>query len=170
MALPAFMSFPQTAKDVAEVVKFANKYGKKISIKNSGHSYTQGSNSADSININLRNFPQYSFEEVYECNEDTAQEPLSGPPCKLALARGKTAVARIGGGQGNDDMYRSVIDYNYMQPRDKRYFALGGSEGMIGGGGGFFQGGGLGIGEERLYGNGADQVLEIEMVLPDGKH
>ena len=34
-------------------------------------------------------------------------------------------------------MYRSVMDYNYMEQRTKRYDILGGAEGMIGGGGGF---------------------------------
>ena len=60
--------------------------------------------------------------------------------CKLALARGKTAVTRVGGGQGNDDMYRSVINFNYAEPRKKHYHVLGGSEGMIGGGGGYLMG------------------------------
>ena len=60
--------------------------------------------------------------------------------CKLALARGKTAVTRVGGGQGNDDMYRSVINFNYAEPRKKHYHVLGGSEGMIGGGGGYMMG------------------------------
>jgi len=59
----------------------------------------------------------------------------SDSACKLALARGKTAVTRVGGGQGNDDMYRSVINFNYAEPRKKHYHVLGGSEGMIGGGG-----------------------------------
>jgi hypothetical protein len=31
-------------------------------------------------------------------------------------------------------------------------------------------GGGLGRGEERTYGCAADQVLELEMILPDGQH
>lgn len=118
--------------------------------------------------------------------------------CKLALARGKTAVTRVGGGQGNDDMYRSVINFNYAEPRKKHYHVLGGSEGMIGGGGGYMMGkfyiairvlvviliisyvntmpnniisgGGLARGEERTYGCAADQVLELEMILPDGQH
>ena len=31
-------------------------------------------------------------------------------------------------------------------------------------------GGGLARGEERTYGCAADQVLELEMILPDGQH
>jgi len=47
--LPALMSFPRTAKDVSEIVKFANDNGMKVSIKNSGHSWTAGSSSRDSL-------------------------------------------------------------------------------------------------------------------------
>lgn len=172
IALPGFMSFPESAKDVSEIVKFAQANSLKVSIKNSGHSYTAGTSSKGSLQMNLRKFPQYSFTDIYECDEDRDYTPLSGPDssCKLALARGKTAVARVGGGQGNDDMYRSVMDFNYAEPRTKRYNVVGGAEGMVGGGGGFMMGGGLGRGEERLYGSGADQVLELEMILPDGQH
>ena len=172
LALPGFMSFPESAKDVSEIVKFANDNGVKVSVKNSGHSFTGGSSSKGSVQINLRKYPQYSFTDIYECNEGREYTPLSGPDgaCKLALARGKTAAVRVGGGQGNDDMYRSVMDYNYMEPRTKRYNVVGGMEGMVGSGGGWMMGGGLGRGEERLYGSGADQVLELEMILPDGQH
>lgn len=171
IALPDYMSFPETAKDVSDIVQFANANSMKISIKNSGHSYTGGSSSKGALQINLRRFPKYSFTHVYECKEEGNYTPLGHHgPCKLALARGKTAVVRVGGGQGNDDMYRSVMDYNYNEPRSKRYNVVGGAEGMIGGGGGWMMGGGLGRGEERLYGSGADQVLELEMILPNGYH
>lgn len=35
---------------------------------------------------------------------------------------------------------------------------------------GWLQGGGLGWGQERLWGYGVDQVLELELVLADGRH
>ena len=35
---------------------------------------------------------------------------------------------------------------------------------------GLISGGGLARGEERTYGCAADQVLELEMILPDGQH
>lgn len=90
----------------------------------------------------LRKFPKYSFKHIYECDEGREYTSLSGSDgaCKLALARGKTALARVGGGQGNDDMYRSVINFNYAEPRKKHYHVLGGTEGMIGGGGGYLMG------------------------------
>jgi len=42
--------------------------------------------------------------------------------------------------------------------------------GTVGAAGGWLQGGGLGWGQERLWGLGVDQVLEIELVLADGRH
>ena len=52
--LPALMSFPRTAEDVSEIVKFANDNSMKVSIKNSGHSWTAGSSSPGSLQVNLR--------------------------------------------------------------------------------------------------------------------
>ena len=52
--LPALMSFPRTANDVSEIVKFANDNSMKVSIKNSGHSWTAGSSSPGSLQVNLR--------------------------------------------------------------------------------------------------------------------
>ena len=62
--LPALMSFPRTAKDVSEIVKFANDNGMKVSIKNSGHSWSAGSSSPGSLQINLRKFPKVSSRVV----------------------------------------------------------------------------------------------------------
>merc|ERR1711937_854995 len=42
--------------------------------------------------------------------------------------------------------------------------------GTVGAAGGWLQGGGLGDGQERIWGLGVDQVLEIEMVLADERH
>ena len=56
LALPGFMSFPESAKDVSEIVKFANDNNLKVSVKNSGHSYTGGSSSMGSVQINLRKY------------------------------------------------------------------------------------------------------------------
>jgi hypothetical protein len=169
MALPALMSFPHTALDVVEIVKFAKKHRMQVSIKNSGHSYSGQSSRKDSIQLNMRRYPILSKAGVYEC-ESVEPASLAAAPCTLAMARGKGAVARVGGGEGNDDVLRNLGSWNFQLPRNQTYQAMAGAEGMIGAGGGWFQGGGLGTGQCRMWGVGSDQVVLIEMVLPDGTH
>ena len=169
MELPALVSNPQTARDVVELVKFANKHDMQVSVKNSGHSYSGQSSVGESLLINMRRYPIYSKKEVYECGDLAVDSPASNA-CKLATARSKSAVVRVGGGEGNDDIFRSVGSWNYKLPRNQTYEVFGGASGIVGGGGGWLLGGGLGMGQERSWGVGVDQVLELEMVLPDGRH
>jgi len=169
MALPALMSFPQTALDVVEVVKFANRHNMLVSVKNSGHSYSGQSTRRNSIQLNMRAYPVYSKIGIYECDSVELGHPAAAP-CRLAVARGKGAVARVGGGEGNDDVLRNLASWNFALPRKHIYQAMMGSSGMVGAGGGWFLGGGLGGGQSRMWGVGSDQVVWLEMVLPDGTH
>jgi len=61
-----------------------------------------------------------------------------------------------------------VIAYN--QKNTQQYTVVGGGAGTVAAAGGWLQGGGLSTGLERNYGFGVDQLLAIEMVLPDGSH
>lgn len=114
----------------------------------------------------MRQFPKYSNTSVLLCDSE------SEGPCALALARSKTAVIRVGGGELFDDLYRAVIDWNkeHGKKSGHRYEVIGGGAGTVSAVGGWLQGGGLSTGLERLWGVGVDQVLEIEMVLPDATH
>merc|ERR1711959_809894 len=169
LKLPSIVSFPHTAKDVVELVKFANKHELPVSVKNSGHSYSGQSSVGNSLLLNMRSYPEYSKKNLFEC-KDVSEDSHAAGACKLATARGKGAVVRVGGGEGNDNLYRNVGSWNYKLPRDQKYDPFAGAEGMIGAGGGWLLGGGLGMGQERSWGVGVDQVLELEMVLPDGRH
>jgi len=175
LELPSLISNPQTAYDVVQLVQYANENDLQVSVKNSGHNYAGQSTVADSLMINMRKYPKYSGRSLYECDGDGDAEPKHpesvASACKLALARNKTALVRVGGGEGNDDIYHSLEYWNYKLPRTKKYEVLGGASGFVGGGGGWLLGGGLGIGAtDRSWGVGVDQVLELEMVLPDGRH
>ena len=167
LELPGLMSFPATARDVVEIAKFASTHGIQVSIKNSGHSYAGQSTRGGSLQVNMRSYPKYSATELVEC-KDVSGDKKWAAACKLATARGKKAVVRVGGGEGNDDIVRHVSSWNYELPRERTYDVLVGAEGIVGMG--WLFGGGLGIGQERQWGVGVDQVLEIEMVLPDGRH
>ncbi|KAL7545069.1 hypothetical protein ACHAWF_008427 [Thalassiosira exigua] len=171
LTIPSKIAFPMTAKDVVEVVKFSKENGLQVSVKNSGHNYAGQSDVEGSFQLNMRNFPKYSKTDVVVCTDETATEPLVGAPCKLALARGKSAVVRVSGSEGNDSIYSSVHNWNHAVPREKRYQVSGGGEGAVGAGGGYMMGSGLGMGvNDRKWGICVDQVLVLEMVLPSGEH
>ena len=122
-----------------------------------------------SLLTNLRRFPKYSHTSITECDFVSPLDSLAGV-CELAGARGKHAVIRVGGGEAWDDVYRAVLDWNHRVPRKRKYDILGGGAGTVGAAGGWLQGGGLGLGNERMVGIGVDQVLELQMVLADGSH
>ena len=171
LTIPSKIAFPQTVKDVVEVVKFSKEWGLKVSVKNSGHNYAGQSDVEGSFQLNLRNFPKFSKTDVVVCSSETATQPLDGPPCQLALARGNGAVVRVSGNEGNDSIYSSVHNWNHQQPREKRFQVSGGGEGAVGAGGGYMMGGSLGMGvNDRKWGICIDQVLELEMVLASGEH
>merc|ERR1711959_86654 len=107
LELPSIVSFPHTAKDVVELVKFANKHELPVSVKNSGHSYSGQSSVGNSLLLNMRSYPEYSKKNLFEC-KDVSEDSHAAGACKLATARGKGAVVRVGGGEGNDNLYRNV--------------------------------------------------------------
>jgi FAD/FMN-containing dehydrogenase len=165
--LPAQIAFPRSVKELVEVVQYAAAKGQGVSIKTSGHSYTGAHTWAGTVQANMRSFPKYAREQITVCDSAAAAEA-----CKLALARGLTAVARVGGGELFDDLYRAVLDWNTRVGRyaGREYQVMGGGAGTVSAAGGWLAGGGLGTGLERLYGFGVDQVLLLEMVLPSGQH
>ena len=170
LELPSIVSFPKCARDVVKLVKYANKNHLQVSIKNSEHSYSGQSSVAKSVLLNMRDYPKYSETSVVSDCDQISSDHWAYSACQLTVARGLDALVRLGGGEGNDDLYRNIESWNWQEPRTKRYDLLAGGEGTIGVGGGWMAGGGLSIGLERQWGVGIDQVLEIEMVLPSGEH
>jgi len=165
--LPDHILFPRNVKDIVEIVEHAGSKCLSVSIKNGGHSYHGASTQAGSIQLNMREFPKYSETSIVECVSGN-----TGNACKLALARSKNATIRVGGGELWDSVYRAVLNYPLpvSSTQTPRYDVVGGGAGTVSAIGGWMQGGGESIGDERMYGFGVDQVLELEMVLADGSH
>lgn len=71
--------FPRNADEVVSAVEFAKKYGLKISIKNSGHSYSDGASTrAGTLLLNMRkvSLPKIEqvrglFKVIYFCDKST---------------------------------------------------------------------------------------------------
>ena len=94
----------QNAGDVSAAIKYATENEIGLSVKTSGHNWMGASVKKDTLNLNLSKLkkyalPELSNEAITECAEDPSLTGAIGDACKLASARGKNAVIRVGGGQ-----------------------------------------------------------------------
>lgn len=191
--LPAAVVHPEHPGDVSAAVRFAADNGIKISVKTSGHNWMGSSTRKGTLLLNLSKLRKYALPEtlsdgIFECNpvEDgddggiVVVEPRMGTDehyssesvtaaCKVALARGKPAIMRAGGGQIVDEGLRAVEEWN-SDPSRPPLHAMTGAAGTVSLAGGWLASGGLGGPlNMRQYGVGVDNVLYAEMVLPDGQ-
>jgi len=171
--LPKMLSLPRGVGDVYQAVKYAINKNLKISVKSTGHSFTGSATLKGSVNINFRDFPKYTSygNSVIFCGDDKAPKN-SENVCALALARNKTAAIRVSAGQTWGEVFYGVESWNRLNGKRyaHKYEVVGGGGMTVSAIGGWLQGGGLGRGNDRLYGIGVDQVLEIEMILSNGEH
>jgi len=176
--LPDGVVHPKHVGDISEAIKFAAQHKIGVSVKTSGHSYTGSSTKKGTILLNLSKLQKYSPDgSIVECDTDntnTANIPQGAyeDACKLAIARDKPAVVRVGGGEIFDELLRAVsITWNENENNTRKYHVVTGGAGTVSAAGGWLASGGLsGNNGMRLYGLGVDQVLHVEMVLPSGVH
>lgn len=183
--LPMTVVHPKHVGDISETIKFsiANRHSiEGISVKTSGHSYTGASTKKNTILINLSKFTKYTHtdeatfvfnpESLVECQFQSDMSDAFLDACKLAIAKNKQAVLRVGGGQIWDQALRAVeISWNKDSNNPRKYHIVSGAAGTVSAAGGWVQSGGLsGTNGMRMFGVGLDQILHIEMVLPDGRH
>jgi FAD/FMN-containing dehydrogenase len=163
--LPSKVLFPAVANDVVAAIQFAKQHGFEISVKNSGHSYTAASSKKNTLHIDMNRFKQYATNDgVVDCDEslDYGESPdLVNQPCMLSLAKNKTALIRVGGGENWDKTYRAVQSANKEQEGGYKYHAVGGAAGTVSPMGWTFLGGLSGTTAGRIYGFGLDQVLMV---------
>ena len=178
--LPSKVLFPHEAKDVVAAVKFAMTNGLEISVKNSGHSYTSASSKGNTLHLNMNKYFQYATNAgVIDCtNTDSVDigrsnddDILRDQPCRLSLAKGKEAAIRVGGGENWQKVGGAVRKANEEQEDGAfKYHIVSGAAATVSPMGWTFQVGLSAASAGRALGFGADQVLQIEMVLPNGAH
>ena len=172
--LPSKVLFPVVASDVVAAIQFAKEHGLEISVKNSGHSYQGASSKKDTLHLNMNRYTHYAPTGVTDCDasmlESAIAEDLSDQPCHLSVAKGKPAIIKVGGGENFDKVYRAVSDVNKAQEGGYKYHLVGGGAGTVSPMGWTWQGGLGGTTGSRKFGLGVDQVVQIEMVLPNGYH
>jgi len=171
--LPDVTVHPIHVGDISEAIKFAVANKIEISVKTSGHTYTGASMKAETILINLSKLKKYSPNgSIVECKNGDILEGASEKSCDLAIARGKTAFVRVGGGEIFDELLQAVsLDWNENTDNSRKYHVVSGAAGTVSAAGGWLASGGLaGNNDMRSFGVGVDQVLHVEMVLPSGLH
>lgn len=122
----------------------------------------------------MNKYNSYAFPDarngITECVEVTPiLDDLSNQPCNLSVARGKPAVLRVGGGENWGDVYGAVKAFNEAQPK-YLYHIVGGAATTVSPMGWSFLAGLGGTAVGRMFGFGADNILQIEAVLPNGWH
>jgi FAD/FMN-containing dehydrogenase len=136
----------ESAADVAAAVDFARRSGVRLVVKGGGHNYFGNSNAAGSLLIWTRRL------DAIEMHDDF--RPAGMP----ASERGIPAVS-VGAGAIWGPVYRHVT-------RRGRYVQGGGC--LTVGVAGFVQGGGFGS-LSKSFGTGAANLVEAEVVTPDGR-
>ena len=101
--LPSKVLFPSIASDVVAAVNFAKENGLEISVKNSGHSYQGASSKKNTLLLNMNRYTHYAPTGITDCDASilgsTVAEDLSTQPCLLSLAKNKSSLIRVGGGE-----------------------------------------------------------------------
>ena len=103
--LPSKVLFPAVASDIVVTVQFAKKNNVEISVKNSGHSYSGSSSKKNTLLLNMNRYVHYAPDGITDCDADAAlldtlvAKDLSNQACLLALARNKSSLIRVGGGE-----------------------------------------------------------------------
>ncbi|KAK1742676.1 FAD-binding domain-containing protein [Skeletonema marinoi] len=140
--LPSKVLFPTVASDVVAAVNFAKDNGLEISVKNSGHSYQGASSKKNTLLLNMNRYTHYAPTGIMDCDASnlgsTVAEDLSNQPCLLSLAKNKSSLIRVGGGENFDKVFRAVIAAN----EEEGYkYHLGGAAGTVSPMGWSWQGG-----------------------------
>ena len=104
----------------------------KISVKNSGHSYTNASSKGNTLLVNMHQYIPYATNlGPIDCDPDALTDSLEDQPCKLSLAKNKTAVIRVGGGENWGQVYKSIQNANKAQSDGYKYHVTGGAAATV---------------------------------------
>ena len=101
--LPFKVLFPSVASDVIHAIQFAEKHNLEVSIKNSGHSYSGASTKKDTLHLNMNRYTHYAPGGITDCDPallgTAIADDLSNQACLLSLAKNKSSLIRVGGGE-----------------------------------------------------------------------
>ncbi len=117
--LPSKVLFPAVASDVVVAVQFAKKNNVEISVKNSGHSYSGSSSKKNTLLLNMNRYVHYAPDGITDCDADAAlldtvvAKDLSNQACLLSLAKNKSSLIRVGGGENFGKLLITLCTFTY---------------------------------------------------------
>lgn len=144
--LPSWYLAVRSACDAVKVFKYAKRFGIRLSIKNSGHTYLEDAGSKGSLVLWTRNLQELRHHKKFvpaACSHGTSYHAI-------------TAGAGVGCGEAYEFAHRNNATI------------LCGYSPTVGLSGGWVMGGGHSI-LTNVYGLGVDRVLQFKIVTPDGK-
>ncbi|KAG8169471.1 hypothetical protein KVR01_000216 [Diaporthe batatas] len=139
---PSYVVNATTVAQIQLAVNLARNLDLRLVVKNTGHDFNGRSAGAGALSIWMNSWKEVQFYENYETST------YSGPALK------------IGAGLENKELFAAADEYGVT--------AVGGLCTTVAAGGGYMAGGGHGPMSSSL-GLGADQVLSIDVVTPDGR-
>ncbi|KAK4183455.1 hypothetical protein QBC35DRAFT_342542, partial [Podospora australis] len=137
------LTMKTAVRDVQAGLEFARRKGVRVVVKNTGHDYLGKSTGKGALSFWTHNLRERTVIEDYKSKD------YQGPAIKL------------GAGMLTGEAYETA--------REAGYRVVGGSCPTVGIAGGYAQGGGHSS-LASLYGLAADNVLEWEVVTPEGEH
>lgn len=137
----------ENAAHVAAAVRFARAQGVRLVVKGGGHSYYGNSNAADSLLVWTKRMQDIAVHDAFV----PAGSPAGTAPLQAVSVGTGSIWGRV---------------YNEVIVKRGRYVQGGGC--LTVGVGGFTLGGGFG-GFSKQFGTGASNLIEAEVVTPDGE-
>ncbi|KAI0408720.1 putative 6-hydroxy-D-nicotine oxidase [Xylaria palmicola] len=139
---PSYAVKVSTVAQIQLAVNFARNTNVRLVVKNTGHDFLGKSTGAGALSIWTHNLKTIEFIEKYQGSGYTGQ------------------AMKLGAGVEVGELYAAADKYGVN--------AVGGECKGVGVTGGYIQGGGHSP-LSSIYGMGADQVLSIDIVLPNGR-
>ena len=145
--VPVYSVAAIDANDVSAAVKFAGEHRLKLVVKNTGHDYLGRSSGEGSFSIWTHKLRGINFEDSFV-------------PTGCSKKSTGTPAVTVGAAEQWRAVYQAANEHNVI--------VVGGAANSVGAAGGWVQGGGhspLGV----IHGMGVDNVLQFNIVKPDGK-
>ncbi|KZP02071.1 FAD-binding domain-containing protein [Athelia psychrophila] len=144
-SVPRYSVHATTSSDIQKYVQFAAKFNLRIVVKNTGHDYQGRSSSWDGFALWTHGIRGITRNQHFM------------PACCTATPQDSITVAS---GEQCETVYQFADDAGFL--------IVGGNCETVGAGGGWLLGGGHSI-LSPSYGLGVDNLLQAEIVTPDGK-
>ncbi|EFJ12370.1 hypothetical protein SELMODRAFT_1347, partial [Selaginella moellendorffii] len=149
-AVPIYAVDVRQADDVSKAFAFATKHHIRVIVKNTGHDYLGRSDGRGALSIWTHNLKTIDFSDNFERFQ-----------CPFDSKDGQVSAVTVGAGVQFGELYKAVAAQNKI--------VIAFDPPSVGAAGGYVGGGGHSV-LAPTYGLPADNILEINVVTPDGSY